>query len=131
MDRRTFGKTIASGLTLTVSGFSINALAGVLGCGSTASGRFCCDDFRRCIGQHYTVKGADAGTLQLDKIEPASKTNPNEQFYLMFRQAEGMNLGEGIYQLERESGESVALMLSPSISKPGILEAVVNLQTSA
>lgn len=132
MDRRTFSKSIASGATLAVCGLSLNgqaatALRTVGGISATTPR----DGFERLIGTRYSVAGEGQGTLELASVEGASKTRPDEQFYVCFRQTAGLSLDERIYRLDSKRSKSLTLMLSPSQTRPGIMEAVVNMQTSA
>jgi len=131
MDRRSFSKSIVSGLALTASGLSLNTLAAVLGVEDGESECFSCDGFRRFVGHKYELASNLHGQLELTRIESASKTNPNDQFYLLFKRSEGLEMDEGIYKLVSPHGKPLTLMLSPSSTSPELMEAVINLQNFA
>jgi hypothetical protein len=131
MDRRTFSKSIAGGLALTASCLSLNTLAAVLGVEDKVSECYSCDGFKQLMGQRLKLTGGPVGQLELSGIEAASKAHPDTQFYLLFRQSEGLRLNEGIYQLASSGGKSLTLLLNPSSTRPELMEAVVNLKAFA
>lgn len=128
MDRRAFSKSLVGSLALTATGFSLNSLAAVLGIDQPDSDCYSCDGFRQLIGQRFLVSGQEDCQLELATIEVASKTRPDEQFYLRFRKTGASDLNEGLYQLSSQSGRPLMLSLSPSYSQPEYMEAVVNLR---
>ena len=131
MDRRTFSKSIASGFTLAASGLSVNTLAAMLGGDDNASACPSCAQFKRLLGSQYTVTGHPQGMLELAMIEAVGTRHAEEQFYVCFRQTPELNLDDGIYQLVDPGGPSLTLRLNPSHTRPQMMEAVINLQTSA
>ena len=131
MDRRTFSKSIVSGLTLTATGMSLNTLAAVLGVENSVSECLSCEEFKQLVGHQYGVSGEAGGQLELSGINAASKTNPDQQFYLVFKQSQGLKLDEGIYELLSPNGKPLTLRLSPSSTRPDMMEAVINLQNAA
>lgn len=130
MRRRTFAKALAVGTTLTASGVSLNTLAALLQPCSSSAG-FSCAGFKQLVGSSFTLTAYPGEKLELFDVETANASHPDEQFYLSFRTRSGNVLQEGIHKLLDESGEYTALWLSPSQSRKGIMEAVINLQSCA
>ncbi len=129
MHRRTFTKALTAGAALTASGVSLNTLAALLGPQAPSSG-FSCKAFRQCVGSSFALEGNPDEMLELVEVEAASASRPDEQFYLCFRSRSGALLEEGVHKLVDGQGGNTVLWLNKSQSKPGIMEAVINLQTS-
>jgi len=129
--RRTFTKALTIGATLAASGWSMSSLASLLDPKSVSQG-LSCVDFKQIIGETFSLASHPGEKLELLELVAASNTCPDEQFYLCFQTQSGAQLEEGIHQLVDANNRKMALWLSPSQSqsKQGVMEAVVNLQTS-
>ncbi len=130
MRRRTFAKALAVGTTLTASGVSLNTLAALLQ-PRVDSPELSCAAFRQLLGSSFVLAGQPGENLELFAVEAASTSHPDEQFYLCFRTRSGDFLQEGIHKLVDENGADTLLWLSPSQSRKGTMEAVINLQGCA
>ena len=131
MDRRSFGKGLVAGLAITTSGTTLSAFASVLGINDDSIDCFSCSSFQSLLGHNYALKGQPAVKLKIHRIESAVKSSPDQQFYVLFEKSLKVELPEGIYELTSPLGKPLTLMLSPSHSDPGIMEAVFNLQSPA
>lgn len=128
MDRRTFTKSLASGAALMGTSVSLSAVADSLDSASCEALGMTCGDFENLSGESFSIDD-HSGHLKLVKTEAGSKTAAHLQYFLRFEQSAELDLPEDIYQLTASNGKKMALLLSPSHTEGGIMEAVINLQT--
>jgi len=87
--------------------------------------------FEARLGQTFHVKGEEAGTLVLKRIEDACGAHCREQFHAIFETLSGNHLKDGIFHLGCDQHDHFDLFLSESIHGEGQqrLVATINRQS--
>lgn len=80
--------------------------------------------FAARIGTGFTARAMTEGADRALRLDTVESDGHGQSFFARFRG--GDDPAEDLYLLRAADGETVMLHLQPSLSEPGVLEAIVN-----